>query len=303
MSSPSKRWNSRSLGSRFAHNIFYTAIRLGGRWPAYIMLYFVVAFYTCLPRVRERSAAYRHLRLGPRGPLQSWVDCYTLHMNFARTLVDRAVLGIRGEFWLEAREGHSQLLQALMARGRGVVVLTAHVGCWQLSMSSLEHIDAPKAVVMLRDHADVDRQYFEHGQNCGPGFSVIDPRGPLGGVLEMLEALRQGALLCMMGDREFGSENSLVDVTLLGRSASMPASAYHLASAAQAPLAIIFTRRTGPGRGQVWVEEVIEVPAGLGRNSSAYAPFAQRFADALTSYTNFYPFQFYNFFDLWTEQR
>jgi len=303
MASASKRWSSRSLASRFAHGIFYTTIHYAGRKTAYFMLYFVVFFYTCLPGIRDRSKPYRLRRFGQRSIFKAWGDCFSLHMQFARMLVDRATKGILDDFHLEAETGHPQLLRDLASRGKGLILLTAHVGCWQLGMSVLDHVDVPKAVVMLRDHADVDRHYFEHAPGRRPAFSIIDPSGPLGGVIEMLGALQQGAALCMMGDREFGSAKALVTVELLGSPARLPVSPYHLASAAQAPVAIVFSRSTGPGKGAIWVDDVIEVPEGLGRDNAAYTPYAQRFADALSRYSAQYPLQFYNFFDLWTEQR
>lgn len=303
MAEPRRRWDSRSLGSRFAHGIFYAAIRLGGRWPAYAMLCFVVAFYTCLPKVRARSAPYRGLRFGPSGWTATWLRCYALHMNFALTLVDRAVLGIRNDFDMQSKPGHPDILRNLAARGRGLIVLTAHVGCWQLGLSALGDVDAPKAVVMLRDEADVDRQYFEHRSGERPDFCVIDPRGPLGGMLEMLDLLRRGGVVCMMGDRDFGGARSQVAVPLLGRQAWLPASAYHLASASGAPVAVVLSRRTGPGRGLIWVAETLDVPPGLGRDTGAYAPYARRFASALSDFAQCWPSQFFNFFDLWTEPR
>lgn len=303
METPRRRWDSRSLGSRFAHGIFYAAIRLGGRWPAYALLCFVVTFYTCLPQVRARSVAYRELRFGPSKWIKTWLRCYALHMNFALTLVDRAVFGIRKRFDMLAELGHPQILRDLAAQGRGLIVLTAHVGCWQLGMSSLGDVDVPKAVVMLRDEADVDRQYFEHAGGRAPDFSIIDPRGPLGGMLEMLGLLRRGGMVCMMGDRDFGGARSQLAAPLMGRTAWLPASAYHLASASGAPVAVVFSRRTGPGRGYIWVAETLEIPPGLGRETSAYTPYARRFSDALSVYAQRWPLQFFNFYDLWTEPR
>lgn len=302
MPEAARRWTSRSLGSRFAHYIFYMTLRYAGRPCAYFMLYFVVFFYTCWPRIRAKSRPYRQRRFGHRSKLRQWLDCYALHMNFGRMLVDRAAKGILNNFNLEASLGHRQILQDLTAQGRGLILLTAHVGCWQLGLSVLDHIDIPKSVVMVRDQADVDRHYFEHGKAKAP-FAVIDPRDVMGSVLDMLHALRQGSVLCMMGDREFGSEKSCVVVNLLGDHALIPVSPYRLASATQAPLALIFSLRTGPGRGLIWVEDIIRVPPDLGRDNAAYAPFAQQFADALDRFIVQNPWQFFNFFDLWRISR
>lgn len=191
MKDSNKTWSSSSLASAFAHRLFYWAIRVGGRWVAYFMLHFVVGFYTCLPWVRERSQPYRLRRFGPRAFPRELVDCHRLQMEFGKMLVDRAVMGILGEFTMKASEGDRKVLSDIASCGRGLILVTGHAGCWQLGMSVLDHIDAPKAVVMYRGESDVDRHYFEHGES-GPPFSIIDPCSPLGGTLEMMDVLKKG---------------------------------------------------------------------------------------------------------------
>ncbi len=41
-------------------------------------------------------------------------------------------------------------------------------------------------------------------------FRIIDPLGYMGGVLEMMEVLKKGEVLSIMGDRVFGSDRKTV---------------------------------------------------------------------------------------------
>lgn len=298
-----KQWTSKSLASGFFHRIFYAAIRLGGRWAAYCMLIFVVGFYALHPGVRARTAEYRKRIRGRRGWLANLWFCYRHYLEFGKMLVDRAVLGILGRFDMFTAREDTELLQDLLdEEQKGLIIVTGHAGCWQLGTTGLEGIDAPKAVVLYRDDQDVDRQHFEHGDTDRPPFQIIDPTGPLGGAVEMMEALKQGSIICFMGDRNFGDGNSGVTVDFLGGKIEVPIGAYRLASIMGTPVVVTFSRRTGPGKGEIWVSRAIQVPGGLGRDAAAYRPYAQMFADSLEAYVHRHPLQFYNFYNMWKNE-
>ncbi len=298
-----RKWTSKSLASSFFHRIFYATIRLGGRWAAYCLLVFVAGFYALHPGVRARTAEYRRKVLGESGFFRNLWFCYRHYFEFGKMLVDRAVLGILGRFDMHTTREDKELLRDLLAEERkGLIIITGHAGCWQLGTAGLEDIDAPKAVVLYRDRADVDRQYYEHGKGRKAPFRIIDPLGPLGGTVEMMEALKQGSIICFMGDRNFGDGNSGVKVDFLGGEIEVPIGAYRLASLMGAPVVVAFSRRTGPGRGKIRISRALQVPDGLGREAQAYKVYAQMFADDLEEYARTNPLQFYNFYDMWEKR-
>ena len=291
-------WSSRSIGSRLQHGIFYLLIRTFGRRTAYGLLFFVALWYTLRPLTRSRSAAYLARRFPQARPWERLGHCFLLNWTFGTTLVDRAAAGILNEFNISASPEDERTLRDIAGEGRGLILLTGHMGCWQTSMIGLDIQDRPVNVVMHRAPGDIDRQHFEHAGH-GPSFRIIDPQGYLGGSLDMVEALRRGEILCVMGDRLFGSDRGAVDATFLGGTVSLPVSPYRLASATGAPIIVFFSRRTGPGAAVHEIARVIRVPHGLGRGSDSYRPYAQIFADALEAQTRKVPHQFFNFYNMW----
>ena len=295
-----RQWTSQSIGSGWQHSIFYALIRLGGRQAAYILLLFVVLYYTLFrPSVRARSSHYLKRRFPNRSSLARIWDSYRLNLGIGRILVDRAVLGILGSEKLKVSLAGQQELEALLAEGRGLVLVTAHVGCWQLAMSSLKALKIGVSLLIHREQGDLDRHFFEHGGEGSP-FRIIDPAGYLGGTLEMLQVLKHGEVLCIMGDRVMGGESGTVSVDFLGEPVELPFSPYKLASATGAPVAVIFPFQDGEGGYALQVAQVIRVPAELGRSSQAYRPYAAQFAAALEGFVAEHPYQFFNFFDMWT---
>jgi len=293
-----KRWTSRSIGSRMQHGVFYLLIRTMGRRSAYILLFFVALWYTFRPMTRARSAPYLARRFPDAGCIGRLVHCFRLNWNFGLTLVDRAASGILGQFSIAASPEDENTLQALLREGRGLILLTGHAGCWQTSIAGLESAGRPVHVVMHRASDDVDRHSFEHSGGDAP-FRIIDPQGYLGGTLEMFDALKKGHILCLMGDRAFGSDRNTISVPFLGGNVNLPFSAYRLASATTAPILVFFSRRIGPGRASHEIARIICVPGGLGRSGQDYLPYAREFALALEELTAKAPYQFFNFYDMW----
>jgi len=300
MSGETRQWSSRSIGSNWQHTVFYTLIRLGGKQMAYALLLFVVLYYTLFrPSVRARSRHYLTRRFPGRNPLLMVWDSYRLNLGIGRTLVDRAVLGILGPGKLDVSlEGKSEL-DALLKEGRGLIMVTAHVGCWQLAMSSLSTLDTQVNLLIHRDEGDLDRHFFEHGGKQSP-YRVINPAGYLGGTLEMLQVLKNGELLCIMGDRIMGGEGSTVATNFLGSPVQLPFSPYKLASATGAPVAVIFPHRSDAGGYALHVAKIIRVPESLGRSAHAYLPYAMEFVAALEQFVTDHPYQFFNFYNMWS---
>jgi predicted LPLAT superfamily acyltransferase len=294
-----RSWSSRSIGAAWQHRIFYRLIRLGGRRAAYALLYFVVLYYTLLrPDQRRKSLFYLRRRFPQAGASALWAHSYRMNLELGKVLVDRAVVGILGPSAVRvAMEGKEELL-ALVGEGRGLILMTAHVGCWQVAMSALGVLDVPVNLLMQREEGDIDRHYFEHaGIDCP--YRIIDPRGYLGGALEMLEVLKGGQILSVMGDRMLGSDQNAVSVDFLGAPVPVPFSAYKLASATGAPIAVLLSHKDGPDRYTLKLCQVIRVPAGLGRGGQVFVPYASAFAGALERFCAEHPYQFFNFFNMW----
>ncbi len=292
-------WSSRSIGSRWQHGFFYSLIRLAGRRAAYGMLLFVVLYYVLFrPSARNRSRPYLERRFPGRNAVSRLWDSYRISLEVGKALVDRAVLGILGPGQFTVGHAGEEVLARLAGEGRGLILLTAHVGCWQAAMANLGLLQTPIHLVIRREEGDVDLHYFEHGSGAAP-YRIIDPAGPLGGALDMLQVLKDGEVLCIMGDRAMGGDRSTVAVDFLGGAVQLPFTPYMLASATGAPVAVIFPYKSGPGSYALLLSKVIRVPENLGRAPEAYRPHAEEFVRALEDFVEAHPYQYFNFFDMW----
>ncbi|MDT8423976.1 MAG: lysophospholipid acyltransferase family protein [Desulfuromonadales bacterium] len=293
-----QKWTSRSIGASWQHQSFYLLIRLGGRRAAYLLLYLVVFYYVLLPAVRRKCYYYLERRFPQAGVWGRFKNSYLMTLDLGKVLVDRALVGILGadEITVELH-GKEELLE-LLAERKGLILVNAHVGCWQVAMSALGFMKTPVNLLMQREAGDIDRHYFEHaGIECP--YRIIDPRGYLGGALEMIEVLKRGEVLSVMGDRMLGDDRNGVDVEFMGGTVTLPFSAYKLASATGAPIVALFSYKTGADSYALKLYRTIRVPGGLGRGSAVFVPYVREFAETLEEFCTEHPFQFFNFFDMW----
>ena len=299
MSTTQKNWDSRSVGTPWQHNFFYLLIRLGGRHLPYLFLYPVVLYYTIFrPDQRQKARYYLDRRFPDRRGWAALADSYRLILTLGRTLIDRALIGIRGPEALPTEFPDEPRLSQLAATGRGLILLTSHVGCWQAAMAYLARLGRPVHMLMERNAGDIDRHYFEHqGKPCP--YQIIEPSAFLGGSIEMVAALKRGEIVAIMGDRLGTASERSLKLDFLGAPAPFPVAAWKLAAATGAPIAVLFPLKTGAASYRIELPEVIEVPPQAGRPLNRLEPYLGRYVKALEELCRRHPFQFFNFFDLW----
>jgi predicted LPLAT superfamily acyltransferase len=293
------QWTSRSIGSNFQHNFFYLLIGYGGRQAAYCFLTVVVLFYVLFkPSVRKKADYYLVRRFKRKHFFERLADSYLIYLNLGKALIDRAVIGILGEEKIAMEFKGREVLLALLNEGHGLLLMTAHVGCWQAAMSALRFFSVPVHLLVQREEGDIDMHYFEHAGMASP-YRIIDPGGYMGGVLEMMEVLKKGEVLCVMGDRLFGSGKGAVSVDFLGGKASFPFGAFKIASVTGAPVVVLLSHKSGPDRYKLEVVKIIRVPQCPGKHEKTFSPSVNEFAQTLESYTIAHPYQFFNFYNMW----
>ncbi len=295
-----KEETGRSLAGKWKHAFIYGLIFIGGRGLAYVFLYPLVFVYTCFPSVRKKSQSYVIRRFSPRCFTDFFKHTYLLNLTFARTLVDRAALGILGATAVTSTEEERELCRKLLSEQKGLILLSAHVGCWQMAVNLMQFLPGKKHVLYYRNPKDYDKTVSQHTGQQAP-FDFINPAGPLGGTVEMMNALQRGEVLCAMGDRMFGPEKNALSVHFFKGKVSVPYSFYRIAAITGAPIVILFFPWLKRGMFASKTAAVLRIPDG-GNQKEKYLPYAQQFMDELADFCIQYPYQFFNYFDLWSEE-
>jgi predicted LPLAT superfamily acyltransferase len=288
-------WAEPGIGLKWQHRFFHWLIRVGGPARGYHISLIVSFWYVLLyPSIRRRCRHYLNRRFPQRrGILVRFLDDFRLVRTYGAAMIDMVVLEVLGPRAIAATCPEHDRLIKLCENPKGFVLLHAHIGCFQVALDALRQFPKHVSIVMI---PETRAPMLLKPQAAG----MIDPRSGVTGVMEMTDALLRGEILAMMGDRTFGSRQNSVPAKFLGDTVMLPLTPYRLASATECPILVMGAPKTSPRSYEIRILKVIEVPPNLGRGADEYAPYAQQFADAIEQFTAENPWQFYNFYDLWS---
>jgi Kdo2-lipid IVA lauroyltransferase/acyltransferase len=152
--------------------------------------------------------------------------------------------------------GAEERLRGLMAQGRGLIMVSGHIGHWELLARRVVRAGVPSATI-ARAGSDpkldaVLGQFRREG-----AFDVLLRDAPSTG-RAIIRCLRQGKLLGLLIDQDTRVQG--VFVPFFGHPAWTPRAAGDLALRFKAPVAAIWSRRRGPRPGDGHELSVVEVP-------------------------------------------
>ena len=295
-------WSGQSRGGRLGHLFFVAALRLVGPRVAGLFLYPVVAYF--LVAVRGRLRAARPVLEACAGPASWWGwrrREYRLLLTFARCMLDRALAHLVGRERFVLRSQGREHLSAPLAAGSGVVLLSAHMGNYEVA-GLLSGRETPLLeglhVVMLDAEREAIKRVFERMGSVHRLPRIIAVNRAEYPALRILEALRAGAPVAMHGDRILDARpGGWVWCDFLGGRAPFPTGPFLLAAAARVPVVLTFAFNVGPQRYELWAEPPRHVVLPRGEREAALAREAQWYADRLAHWVKRYPDNWFNFYD------
>ncbi len=280
---------------------FRISLRLFGLSGAYGLLYFVCLYYLLFDRRAVSSAmAYAERRFRTFNTFRKYYAVYRLFVSQGKNLIDRHyIISGLGRFDIEL-QGYDRIKSLFNDSRKGVILLTAHVGNWQVTMTALEKLGkkvyllmSPEENAAVRNSLNIDEENEK--------VRIISPDNFLGGVVEIMKAIDEGDIVSIMGDRSYG--HSTAEVNLMGEKAYFPYSAFSIAAAAGCPVVVLLTAKTATKKYFVDISCVIEPKlTSRARKREELAGYVQEYANALEKYSGTYPFQWFLFHDIWKDE-
>ncbi len=207
--------------------------------PAFWGLLFGLALPERRRRVRENLRRVR----GARRRLAEEVDALRTFVRYAHCLAESLGADRAPERVTTPRLVGEEHLVAALEGGRGVVLVTAHTGIWDLAARALvERLQGDVAVVM-QPEADPRARALQDALRARRGVSIVHVAHPLDG-MTLLRRLRAGSAVALQLDRVPPSMRALT-VDLFGVPFRVPEGPFQLAATAQAPVVPVFARRCG----------------------------------------------------------
>jgi KDO2-lipid IV(A) lauroyltransferase len=220
--------------------------------------------------------------------------CLACFQNFLRMLhdfCDAAAGGVPSMNNLIVAQRGFQFLNEGRSRGRGTLLITGHLGAWELGGMVLAAEGFPVNVVTMREPTpklDVWRQEYRSRF----GIKTITVGADKFAFVEIIQALRRNELVAMLVDRPY--LNSGVEVRFFGRPTLFSAAAARIWQHTGATIIPAFVLQLQPGRYGCYAYPSIEMDSGASTESNT-----QRVADVFEAIVREFPDQWYNFVPIW----
>ncbi len=222
-----------------------------------------------------------------------------LHMawNFAKYLVDFFRFEKLDKEYVKKhiRIENIEHFNQAMEKGKGVVVLSAHLGNWELGGIVVALMGYPFWVVALEHKHKKVNQFFNH-QRESKGIKVV----PLGkAVKACINALKRNELIGLVGDRDF-TEKGIV-MNFFGKPAIFPEGPANLSLKIGAPIVPGFMLRNTDGSYTFFIERPIEFTP-TGAKEKDLRELMRRYIIIFEDYIRRYPDQWYMFRRFWIDE-
>lgn len=267
--------------------------RGGTRWLLYPMSLYYLAF---APRARRASRTFLGRALARRATLG---DILRNFHTFAATLHDRIYLLCGCFESLDIAVDGSPQLDAILAQGRGCILLGSHLGSFEALRALGRHVKRYPINIVMYEGAT--QKISRELDRLAPELKarVIVPGCPET-MLRIKECLERGEIVGILGDRPFGSEKTSL-CPFLGVPARFPHGPFRVAMALDSPVVLFFGIYQGGNRYQICLEALSSPAAGREERAKTAARWVERYVRRLEHYARTAPYNWFNFYDFWHE--
>lgn len=297
----SQAWQyQRERGSRPLISLLAWILRHLGRSVARLILWPLTLYFLVTGSTARRASRDYLRRVLEREPGLS--DLLKHFYAFASVALDRALLPGDGGRQLQIEIHRAERVRELVESRQACLVLVSHLGSFEvLRVTGSETHRLPLRILMDRQIGAAVSDLLEE---LDPGFSnsIIDAsqQGP-SLVLALRDALDSGFSVGVMADRIRSGEPT-TPVEFLGGVAQLPTSPWVLASVLRVPVLVAFGLYHGGNR-YVAHFDVLAEQVRLPRQSreQALRERVQEYASLLEKRAREAPYNWFNFFDYWTQ--
>lgn len=246
---------------------------------------------------KERQAVIENLKVVLNDSSQNHelkIIARDVFRNFAKYLVDFFRFSKIDSEYIKRfikLEGLSNIEEALK-HGKGVIILSAHIGNWELGGFVMGTLGYPISAVVLTHQNKNINEFFLRQRSLGKMKSI-----EFGASLRCCyNSLKNNELLALLGDRDFSKNGIPAD--FFGHTALLPKGPPVLSYRTGAAIVPSFMLRN-PDDTYAFVFEKPILPDPLADEKSNVNELMKKYLSVVESYIRKYPGQWYVFRELW----
>lgn len=289
------KWKGRTGGLPWMQRFLIFWLRNFGVRSLYCVMACVIPFYMLFGRRGYKASySYFHDRLG-YSPAKAFASVYRNHYVFGQVILDRFAMyaGQSFRFVMENQEDFNSLLSS----DDGIVLLSSHVGNYEMAGYSLRAGDKPFSALVFSGEAPVvmENRRSAFSRN---NIRMVPVAEDMSHIFELNAELDRGGIVSMPSDRLFGSAKT-VRKNFLGKDADFPLGPFSMAVCKNVPAVAIFVMKE-----DVYTYRILyfRLDASGNDKKSRMDSLAGNYVRTLESVIRRWPHQWFNWYDFWEEK-
>lgn len=290
-----KAWKGTTYGNAWMHRWLIRLLR-----HTDVRVFYVIVSVLIIPVVLlfnpSRRTSYRYFRHRlSYGRFKAARLTYVNHCLFAQVVIDKFAMYAGKRFKVET-DGEEHF-RRLAARPEGFVMLSAHIGNYELAGYSLS--TGTKRLNALVFGGEKDSVMWNRNRMFEEnGIRMIPVRADMSHLFTLDSALRDGEIVSMPADRIGGSQKN-IELELLGAKAKFPLGPFAVATARQTSALMVSVVKVATLSYKAYITPLHYDTQAASRREQIQQ-LAQTYVLALEKSIRAYPEQWYNFYDFWT---
>ena len=288
-------WEGKSKGNKAGYQIFVWILKNFGVKPAYVVLWFV-AFYFFLFSGKSSRHIYSlyHTKLG-YSRLSSILKLYKNYYLLGQGIIDKVVVmsGIKNNFTYDF-DGEENLRE-IASLQKGGILLSAHIGNWDIAGHLLKRIETKIHIVMFDGEHKQIKEYLATvtGEKS---INIIFIKNDLSHIFQISEAFKNNELVCIHADR-FMEGNKTLATDFLGETARFPMGPFVLAAKFKVPVSFVFAVKESSLHYHLFAGKIKNYDHL--KKDEVMKELLKDFASEMEIKLKDYPEQWFNYYNFW----
>jgi predicted LPLAT superfamily acyltransferase len=295
------QWEGRTHGGSFGQKALLFLFRNLRLSVLNILLYpilcVVVLFYMIFSRTGFNSIWFYFRTIHKYGVIKSFFKSYKNHFLFGQALFDKFALfaGRKNQFKVSITG--QELFDEIVNSPYGAIIASSHVGNFEISGYLLRQTKKRINGIVYSEENPVIQQYRQKILEENNVFQI--PVLPdMSHIFTINSVLTHGEILTMPCDRVYTGHKTIT-LDFLGREASFPTGAYHLAAKFNVPALSLFVMKESPYHYHIFISRLDHFTLNNQTEIGKVEVLARNYVSEMEKILEKYPEQWYNFYKFW----
>ncbi len=293
------KWDGKSQAKVSGFKIFVFILNTFGLNPAYFILRFVAFYYFLFSKPNKYIKQY-FIQAHKYSLLKARLAVYKNNFLLGQTLIDKVAVmaGAKNPFKVFHKNG--TMLEELSAIGKGGILVSAHIGNWEVAGQGLNRLGTAFNILMYANEKEDVKQYMDGVMKEKKINIIAIDEETKSHIIELHKAFSNNELVVMHGDRYREGAKTLT-ADFFGKPAKFPAGPFIMAAKFGVPLCIVFAVKTDKHTYQFSIEEPIKVDRvrGEAQLEKVCNDLLQKYIVEVEKMARAYPHQWFNYYDFW----